>query len=167
MYDGTITGRELCLALFEQGVLEWNQENVDKLVNGGNNTAFNFIKKTISNLEITPGELALTPSACSVVITDVNTGQLKALVSYPSYDINRLSGTIDAAYYSQLQNDAATPLYNTATQALRAPGSVFKMVSAAAALEEGVYGLSEEIFDTGTYVQFNGQYKLNCWNKRG
>jgi len=167
VYDGTITGRELCLALFEQGVLEWNEENVEKLVNGGNNAAYNFIKKTISNLEITPGELALTPSACSVVISDVKTGQAKALVSYPSYDINRLSGTIDAAYYSQLQNDAATPLYNTATQALRAPGSVFKMVSAAAALEEGVYGLTEEIFDTGTYVQFNGQYKLNCWNLRG
>lgn len=167
VYDGTITGRELCLALFEQGVLEWDDENVAKLEAGGNNTAFNFLKKMISNLEITPGELALTPSACSVVITDIHTGQLKALVSYPSYDINRLSGTIDAAYYSQLQNDAATPLYNTATQALRAPGSVFKMVSAAAALEEGVYGLTEETFDTGTYIQFNGQYRLNCWDPRG
>ena len=167
VYDGTITGSELCLALFEQGVLEWDEEMVAKLQGGSNTVAYNFIKKTIGNLQITPGELALTPSACSVIITDVNTGQLLALVSYPSYDINRLSGTIDAAYYSQLQNDAATPLYNTATQALRAPGSVFKMVSAAAGLEEGVFGLTEEVIDTGTYIQFNGQYKLKCWNTRG
>lgn len=167
VYDGTITGRELCLALFEQGVLEWNDEEVDKLVQGGPNTAFTFIKEKIRRLEITPAELALTPSACSVVITDIHTGEVLALVSYPSYDINRLSGSVDAAYYSKLQNDAATPLYNTATQVLRAPGSVYKMITTAAALEEGVVGLNEEINDTGTYYQFDGKYKLNCWNKRG
>lgn len=167
IYDGTISGREVCLALFEQGVLEWNDEDVEKLENGGANTAYAFIKRKIAQLEITPGELALMPCAGSVVITDLKTGEVLALVSYPSYDINRFSGSVDGTYYSQLQNDAATPLYNTATQALRAPGSVFKMVSAAAGLEEGVITLGEIINDTGTYYQFDGQYKLNCWNKRG
>lgn len=167
VYDGTITGRELCLALFEQGALEWNDEDVAKLERGGANTAYDFIIKKIENLELTPGQLALTPCACSVVITDVKTGEALALVSYPSYDINRLSGTVDAAYYSQLQNDAATPLYNTATQVLRAPGSVFKMVSAAAGLEEGVITLGEQINDTGTYYQFDNQFRLKCWNTHG
>ncbi len=167
IYNGTISGRDLCLALFEQGVLEWNDEDVARLEQGGAATAYSFIKSKIESLEITPGELALMPSACSVILTDLKTGQLKALVSYPSYDINRLSGSVDAAYYSQLQNDAATPLYNTATQALRAPGSVFKMISAAAGLEEGLVTLDEIINDTGTYYQFDNEFHLNCWYRRG
>ena len=139
IYNGTITGKEVCLALFEQGVLEWNDEDVQ----------------------------ALTPCAGSVILTDLKTGQIRALVSYPSYDINRLSGSVEAAYYSQLQNDAATPLYNTATQVLRAPGSVFKMITATAGLEEGLVTLDEIITDTGTYVQFDNAFRLNCWYTRG
>ncbi len=167
IYNGTITGRELCLALFEQGVLEWNDDDGARLTNNGENTAYSFIRSKIESLEITPAQLALTPCSGSVVITDLATGEVLALVSYPSYDINRLSGTVDAAYYSQLLNDEATPLYNTATQVLRAPGSVFKLVTAAAALEEGVVSLSETVYDTGTYTQFDGAFTLRCWNRSG
>ncbi len=167
VYDGTISGNELCLALFYQGVLEWNDEDVARLESGGASTAYNFIRNKIESLELTPGRLAVMPYACSVVVTDLDTGEVLALVSYPSYDINRLSGTVDASYYSQLQNDQATPLYNMATQELRAPGSVFKMISAAAGLEEGVITLSEMINDTGTYYQFDNQFELSCWNTRG
>ncbi len=167
IYNGTITGREVCLALFEQGVLEWNDEDVQRLEQGGAAAAYSFIKSKIESLEITPGELALTPCAGSVILTDLQTGQVLALVSYPSYDINRLSGSVEAAYYSQLQNDAATPLYNTATQVLRAPGSVFKMVTAVAGLEEGLVTLDEIMVDTGTYVQFDNAFRLNCWYTRG
>ncbi len=167
IYDGTISGNELCLALFYQGVLEWNEDDVARLENGGASTAYNFILEKITNLELTPGRLAVMPYACSVVVTDLDTGEVLALVSYPSYDINRLSGTVDASYYSQLQNDQATPLYNMATQELRAAGSVFKMVSAATGLEEGVITLNETINDTGTYYQFDNQFELSCWNTRG
>ncbi len=167
IYDGTITGRELCLALFEQGVLEWNDSDVEKLRSGSSTTAYYFIKEKIESLEITPAQLALTPCSGSVVITDLDTGEVLALVSYPSYDINRLSGTVDADYYNQLLNDASTPLYNIATQELRAPGSVFKMVTAAAALEEGVINLWDTVYDTGIYTQFDGEFTLRCWNTAG
>ena len=50
----------------------------------------------IRNLEITPAQLALDPYSASCVLTDVNTGEVRALVSYPSYDNNRLANGIDA-----------------------------------------------------------------------
>ena len=50
-------------------------------------------------------------------MTDVKTGEVRALVTYPSYDNNLMSGSVDAAYFSQLQDDMSRPLYNNATQA--------------------------------------------------
>ena len=96
-----------------------------------------------------------------MVITDVNTGEVRALVTYPSYDNNKLSGTVDAAYYNQLQNDLSLPLYNNATQAKKAPGSTFKPITAIAGLEEGVIGLYDQINCTGLYNEVEPPIK--CW----
>lgn len=70
----------------------------------------------INNIEITPAQLALDPCTGSCVITDVKTGQLKALVSYPGYDNNKLANTVDADYYQSLREDKSNPLWNYATQ---------------------------------------------------
>ena len=78
--------------------------------------------------EITPAQLALDPCSASAVITDVNTGEVRALVTYPSYDNNKFSGTVDAEYYNKLNNDQSLPLFNNATQAQKAPGSTFKPI---------------------------------------
>ncbi|MFR8428682.1 MAG: penicillin-binding transpeptidase domain-containing protein [Roseburia inulinivorans] len=66
------------------------------------------------------------------MITDVKTGELLALVSYPGYDNNRLANTVDADYFAGLNTDLSKPLYNYATQERTAPGSTFKMVSSVA-----------------------------------
>ena len=76
----------------------------------GDNYAYTFLIDRISNIDITPAQLALDPCTGSVVITDVNTGKVKALVTYPSYDNNRLSGTVDATYFNQLQEDLSLPM---------------------------------------------------------
>lgn len=75
----------------------------------------------INNIEITPAQLALDPCTGSCVITDVKTGQLKALVSYPGYDNNKLANTVDADYYQSLREDKSNPLWNYATQEQTAP----------------------------------------------
>ena len=93
--DGTITGRQLCLALYAQGVLAEDSQAVSALTAGGEEYAFNFIRSKISSIEITPAQLALDPCTAGVVVTDVNTGEVRALVTYPSYDNNRMSGSVD------------------------------------------------------------------------
>lgn len=159
--DEVITGRQLCLALYAQGVLPYDGQQVQQLTAGGDNYAFTFMKEKISNIEITPAQLALDPCTGGCVITDVNTGEVKALVTYPSYDNNRLSGTVDAVYYKQLQEDMSLPLYNNATQAKKAPGSTFKPITAIAGLEEGVVGLYDTIDCTGRYEEIDTP--IRCW----
>ncbi len=159
--DEVITGRQLCLALFEQGVLDRDEEQIRMLQTNGDNYAYSFMKDKISNIEITPAQLALDPCTGGVVITDVNTGEVRALVTYPSYDNNKLSGTVDAAYYNQLQEDMSLPLYNNATQAKKAPGSTFKPITAIAALEEGIISPYDTIDCTGIYEEV--AIPIRCW----
>lgn len=159
--DEVITGRQLCLALYAQGVLPYDEEQVRLLTTGGNDYAFTFLVDKISKIEITPAQLALDPCTGGAVITDVNTGEVRALVTYPSYDNNKLSGTVDAVYYNQLRDDMSLPLYNNATQAKKAPGSTFKPITAIAGLEEGVIGLHDQINCTGKYEEV--ALPISCW----
>ncbi len=161
MNDEIITGRQLCLALYAQGVLPYDEQQVHLLNTNGDNYAYTFLIDRISNIDITPAQLALDPCTGSVVITDVNTGKVKALVTYPSYDNNRLSGTVDATYFNQLQEDLSLPMYNNATQAQKAPGSTFKPITAIAGIEEGVVSLEETIDCTGVYDEVTPDIK--CW----
>ena len=159
--DGVITGRQLCLALYSQGVLTHDEEQIQMLSSNGENYAYTFMIDKISTIQITPAQLALDPCTSGCVITDVNTGEVKAIVSYPSYDNNRLSGTVDAVYYNQLQEDLSLPLYNNATQARKAPGSTFKPLTAIAGLEEGVISLTDTINCTGVYDLI--EPPIRCW----
>ena len=149
--NGQVTGRQLCLALFAQGVLEEDPQSMAQLRAGDEATAFSFIRQKISNIELTPAQLALDPCTAGCVVTDVNTGEIRALVTYPSYDNNEMSGSVDPVYYAKLQSDLSRPLYNNATQARKAPGSTFKPLIAVAALEEGVITLDETINCTRWY----------------
>lgn len=156
-----VTGRELCLALYSQGVLEYDQDQVALLTANGTEYAYTFLLDQISKIAITPAQLALDPCTAGCTVTDINTGKVKALVTYPSYDNNLLSGTVDAAYYSKLNNDLSLPLYNNATQVLKAPGSTFKPITAVAALEEGVVTTADEVKCTGIYEEIS--LPIRCW----
>ncbi len=159
--DGTVTGKELCLALYAQNVLAFDESEVRMLETNGEEYAFQFIRQKISDIEITPSQLALDPCSASCVVTDVNTGEVKALVTYPSYDNNKFSGSVDAEYYSRLNNDLSLPLFNNATQAQKAPGSTFKPIIAVAALEEGAISLTETVTCTGLYQEITPY--MRCW----
>ncbi|MEY8337301.1 penicillin-binding transpeptidase domain-containing protein [Lachnospiraceae bacterium 62-35] len=163
--DEVITGRELCLALFDQGVLTYDETQVHTLRDNGDNYAYLFLKAKIASLELTPAQLALDPCTAGCVVTDVNTGEVRAIVTYPSYDNNRLSGTMDSSYYTSLLEDLSNPLYNNATQTVKAPGSTFKPISAIAALQEGVVSLDEKIECTGIYDKISPPIK--CWISPG
>ncbi|MCI9148092.1 MAG: penicillin-binding protein [Hungatella sp.] len=160
-----ITGRELCMALYSQNILPYDGEQMGLLGAGGEDYAFSFLIDKINNLEITPAQLALDPCTAGCTVTDVNTGKVLALVTYPSYNNNMLSGTVDAAYFSQLNEDLSLPLYNNATQVVKAPGSTFKPITAIAALEEGMVNTTDEIECTGIYEEVFPTIK--CWINPG
>ena len=157
---GSVTGKQLCLILFEQGILPYDDEEISKLESGAV-TALSFIKGKIKDLSITPAQLALDPCTGSCVLTDVGTGEVLAVVSYPGYDNNRLANTIDSAYYASLQKDLTNPFYNKATQERTAPGSTFKPVVVTAGLVEGVITVNTEIYDAGPYENVSNHPK--CW----
>ena len=158
--DDVVSGKEICLLLYEQGVLEYDGETVGRLQNN-TYSAYNFMIDKISSLEITPAQLALEPCSAGCVIVDPVTGDTLADVSYPGYDNNRLTNTMDSAYYAELNRDKSSPLYSRATQEQTAPGSTFKPVVAAAALEEGVTTPSETIHATGVFTEAYGS--PTCW----
>lgn len=155
-----VTGTQLCLILYDQKLIKKDEEKRASLENG-TISAFTFLKEKIQDLEITPGQLALDPCTASCVITDVKTGELKALVSYPGYDNNMLANTVDADYYAKLQTDEARPMYNHATQERTAPGSTFKMVTATAGLGEGIITPSTKINTLGKFKLVDNEPK--CW----
>lgn len=158
--SNAISGRQLCLILFDQDVLPYDEDEVAGLNNGSLN-AVAFLKGKIKNLEITPAQLALDPCSGSCVVANTKTGEILALVSYPGYDSNRLANTVDAAYFNSLQNDKSLPQYNYATQQGTAPGSTFKMVTATAGLAENYITISERIKDLGQYDNISNRPK--CW----
>lgn len=157
---GTISGQQICLLLFDQGVLDYDDATVSGLANGSI-SSYSFIMDKINNIEITPAQLALEPCTGSSVITDVNTGEIKALVSYPGYDNNRLANTVDSDYYQSLREDKSNPLWNYATQEQTAPGSTFKMVTSTAGLAEGVIDTSTKINCTGKFYDVSNEPE--CW----
>jgi len=160
LLDDGITGSQLCLILYDQGVLSTDDEDYESLANN-QITAYDFMLKKIKSLDITPGQLALDPCSGSTVILDAKTGEVLAMVTYPGYDNNRLANSVDSDYYSYLTNSAANPLYNYATQQRTAPGSTFKIVSSTAGLAEGVITTTSEITDLGQYTKVSNNPK--CW----
>lgn len=163
--NNVISGNQVCLALFDQGVLPYDQASAEALAAGNAQTAFDFIYDQIYRINITPEQLALDPCSGAVVVTDVDTGKVLTIISYPSYDNNYFSGTVDAAYYNSLLDNKSLPLFNRATQTTIAPGSTFKMVSMVAGLEENVITPSEMVNCTVLYEKVSPA--PSCWNKDG
>lgn len=157
---GRITGNQICAIVYEQGVLPMDEGSYNGL-RDGSMSSYTWLYSKIESLEITPGEIGLEPCTGSAVVSDPDTGEVLACVSYPGYDNNRLANTMDSEYYNQLVTGLSRPFYNNATQERTAPGSTFKMVSSVAALEEG-------IVDGGTYLPCTGIYTKitpspKCW----
>ena len=90
----------------------------------------------------------------SVVALEPSTGKVLAMVSLPTYDPNRLAshdlGSVDDAY-TRLNDDPTEPLINRAVNKRLPPGSTFKLVTAAAAIESGDYDAGDDVPAGATY----------------
>lgn len=146
----TISPNLICILLYDQKVL--NKDDDYNLLINSQISAYNFIRKKISECKLTPEILSLEPSTASVVVTDVKTGKVLSLVSYPSYDANKMSNKLDYNYYKQISNYTSYPLINKATMQATAPGSTFKPISSMALLNEGYANEYEKIKCTGIFT---------------
>ncbi len=162
--NDVISGRQICMILCEQEAIEIPPEDEQSLFDG-NISAYEFMKNRILYMDITPAQLALDPCTGAVVVTDVSTGDVLSLVSYPGYDNNKMANSVDPAYYSKLLADKTSPMLNYATQYAAAPRSTFKMVSATAALMEEEVSLSSKVNCTGAYTQVTPSPR--CWRRSG
>ena len=106
-------------------------------------------------------DLAETGAA---VVMNVNTGEVLAIGSYPSFDLNLFTGGIDYDTFEALKDDKATPLFNKAVSSRGAPGSIFKMVTGLGGLMEGVITLTDQIDCLGDYTKYTRYGKSpGCW----
>ena len=146
IFNYKLSGKEICLLLFDQNVIEYNEKDYND-VKRSRISAYDFMMQKIQNVEITPRQLALEPCSGTVIQTDVDTGAVTALVTYPSYDTNQLANKIEWEYYSTLLADKSNPLYNRATQQRTTTGSTIKMMTTVAGLLNKVITINETIYD--------------------
>ena len=96
--------------------------------------------------------------AGAVVVMNVKTGEILAMASYPDYEPQLFVEGISSEKYQEYQKISA--LYNRAISGAYAPGSIFKMITAIAGLEEGAIKTNTTINDTGVYPH---AHKPVCW----
>ncbi len=109
-----------------------------------------------SGEEVQPIEKA---ESGAVVVTNVKTGEILAMASYPTYDL-----ATRGQNWSSISSDPLKPLWNRATNGIYNPGSTFKMVTALAALREGIITRNTKIEDKGEYTAYASLgYKPRCW----
>lgn len=107
--------------------------------------------------EYEPENAGLDAASGALAAIDINTGEILALASYPTF--NPVTFNDD---YTRLYNDKNLPMFNRAIGGAYEPGSTFKMVTAVAALEDGIIGSGDYIEDKGVYKYYK-DYTPACW----
>ena len=100
--------------------------------------------------------------AGACVVMNVNSGEILAMASYPTYNPADFVGGISTENWNKYNNDEAHPLVDKAIQSSYSPGSTFKMITAIAGLESGVINTNTTINDTGRYTKYR-DYQPVCW----
>src|SRR5665648_708830 len=111
------------------------------------------------------GENLLFGKKGSIIISDPNNGEILALVNRPSFNPNIFANGISSSDWQRLSSDADYPLTNRSVQGVYSPGSIFKVVTAIAALEEGVTDRNRKIYCSGSF-ELAGRV-FTCWNETG
>ena len=107
----------------------------------------------------------LGEESASAVIMDTDTGDILAIASSPSFDPNKFVRGISVADYAELTENKYRPLASKSVQGTYPPGSTFKMITAMAALEEGLIGPDDTVYCPG-HVDVSGR-RFHCWKRAG
>jgi penicillin-binding protein 2 len=110
-------------------------------------------------------ERAMEGHAGAIVVMDPRNGDVLAMVSTPAFEIDRFTGTIDRNAWLRVIQDPEHPLLNRTIQSQYAPGSVFKIVVAAAGLQEGTLAPTDRTNCTGAFHL--GEWTFKDWKAEG
>lgn len=110
-------------------------------------------------------EAAFGSQAGAAVALEVNSGEVLAFVSTPSFDPALFAGTLPAKQWKEYLEDKRHPLTNKALKGQYPPGSTFKIITALAGLEEGLIDEHTTVVCTGSYRM--GNRAFGCWNRKG
>jgi penicillin-binding protein 2 len=110
-------------------------------------------RREVPNVDEITGERTLPEiEQAAVVAMNPQTGEILALVSFPSFDNNRFQTEVPVEYYLGLARNDYRPLVNHAISSVYPPGSTYKIVPAAAALQEGVVSASRALRAPGEII---------------
>jgi peptidoglycan glycosyltransferase len=102
---------------------------------------------------------ALADQCGAVVVLEPSTGKVLALASSPTFDLNLAENSFDAIKRIKANCHPASPLVNRGTAGLFVPGSIFKVVTAAAALDTGKYTPESEFDDPGYCIEYGDKVR--------
>jgi penicillin-binding protein 2 len=111
------------------------------------------------------GYNALEGKIGGIVALDIDSGEVLAMVSRPSFDPSQFSRGITSEYWRSLITNKENPLRDRNIQEHFSPGSTFKAITGIAAFEEGVIDENTEVFCNGSYRL--GRKVYHCWKKEG
>lgn len=103
-------------------------------------------------------------AGCGVAL-EIETGNILAMVSTPSFDPNNFTSDDGDEYMASLRSDVAKPFMNKVVEGLYPPGSTFKIVVALAGLESGAITPTEKVFCPGHWDY--GDRRYHCWEAKG
>ena len=101
----------------------------------------------------------------AAVLMDVKTGEIRTLVSAPSFDANLFLAPISSKDWNKLSSNKKLPMQNKALYGTYSPGSIFKLVVALAGLENKIISANTTI-NCGGYTQL-GEQRFHCWKRQG
>lgn len=107
----------------------------------------------------------LGSESASAIVMDCETGDLLAIASSPIFDPNLFVRGISVADYRALTEDPYRPLASKSVQGIYPPGSTFKMITAMAALEDGLITPDETVYCPG-HMELSGR-RFHCWRREG
>ena len=143
-----ITGKTLKLTI-DYRLQKTAQDALKNTIDGIKNGSLTFDKKGISDA-----------SSGTVVVLNCQTGEVLALVNYPSYDNNLFINGISTKDWKKISEDSLKPMYNRAISSAFSPGSTFKMLVGIAGLQTGKFTVDEKYTDPGIYPY---GHKPMCW----
>ena len=175
IYENTISGNDIQTSLdmglqafaverFEKGnntLVSIKNENIKKQIEKTKN--FNFINNEYVYKD--KKNRIVNPECGSLIVMDIENGEIICSVSSPGYDPNIFSNDLEVNVWNNLKNNSRSPLLNRSISGVYPPGSTIKMAVALAALENGIIDYNTKFYCDG--AKKLGESTFHCWAKDG